>query len=168
MDFDRWLQRFVTAMEKIIFRTALALVVLLFIVQALMINESFRQYMSITDKIEGDPVKENIREAMAKASSGEIRTQEEVTLVLELVDPPQSPFTLYLLVNNKVAAQLGEKDITINVRSGDMLEVVGEVQGGVPVTIRIKEIYGNIKAPRKGDEIKTFGERDLLAWIIPE
>lgn len=168
MDFDRWLQRFVTAMEKIVFRTALALVVLLFIVQALMVNESFRQYMSVTDKIEGDPVKEYVREAMAKASSGEIRAEEEVILVLELVDPPQSPFTLYLLVNNKVAAQLGEKDITIKVRSGDMLEVVGEVQGSTPVTIRIKEIYGNIKAPRKGDEIKTFGERDLLAWIIPE
>lgn len=165
MDFDRWLQRFVTAIEKIIFRTALALVVLLFIVQALLMNGNLRQYLSITDKIEGQPVKEEIQEVMA-VPAGEL--QEEVTLVLELIDPPKSPFTLYLLINNKVAAQFGKENICINVRPGDMLEVLGEVPGNVPATIRIKEIYGNIKAPRKGHEIKTFGERDLLAWIIPE
>ena len=38
MDFDRWLQRFVTAVEKVIFRIALTLVVALFIVQAMLMN----------------------------------------------------------------------------------------------------------------------------------
>ncbi|RJX23672.1 MAG: hypothetical protein C4554_10385 [Dethiobacter sp.] len=171
MDFDRWLQRFVTAIEKIIFRVALALVVLLFIVQAMLINGNLRLFLSKTDRMEGKPVLQNIQDVMGRKITGAERpvspAHEEITLVLELRSPPGISCNLFLLVNNQVAGQFGEENISITVQPGDLLEVIGEVSGETPAAIRVVEVYGKLKAPGKGHEIKTFGERDLLAWIIP-
>ena len=55
MNFDRWLQRFVTRGEKILFRLTLAFVVLLFIVQAVLMEEDFRHIFSKTEQLEGKP-----------------------------------------------------------------------------------------------------------------
>jgi len=134
-------------------------------------NGNLRLFLSKTDKVEGKPVLQNIQDVMGRKMTGEKRpvapVQEETTLVLELKSPPGTPCKLFLLVNNQVAGQFGEENIYITVQPGDLLEVIGEVTGDMPATITVVEIYGKLKAPERGHEIKTFGERDLLAWIIP-
>jgi len=63
--------------------------------------------------------------------------------------------------------QFGDDYLYVTVEPGDLLEVVGEVPGNIPATIRVVQVLGTLKAPAEGDEIHTFGERDLLAWIVP-
>lgn len=171
MDFDRWLQRFVTAVEKVIFRIALTLVVALFIVQAMLMNGNLRQFLSKTDRAEGTPVEQDVQDVMGRRTSGgtllDDPVQDEIAVVLKLEEPPGNACTLYLLVNNQVVGQLGEENLYVNVQPGDLLEVIGEVPGDIPATIRVIEVYGKLQAPEEGYEIQTFGERDLLAWIVP-
>lgn len=170
MDFDRWLQRFVSKIEKILFRGALVFVVLLFVVQALMTEESIRRYLSTTDYLEGKPLSENIQEAFSKNLIEEEKFSEAAkayAVVLEAVHPAGSEQELFILLNGKVAGELGDIPLTLPVTPGDMLEVVGTVTGGTPAIIRIKEVHGGLSEPLPGYEIHTFGERELLGWIIP-
>ncbi|MDO9535935.1 MAG: hypothetical protein Q7J85_11540 [Bacillota bacterium] len=169
MDFDKWLQRFVTSVEKIIFRLALVLVVLLFIVQALLMDADSRLFLSTTDKLEGSPVLENIQDVMGRRVSNDLPpvVQEETALVLELLSPPNVNTELFLLVNGSPVAQLGEANIYVTVKAGDMLELTGSVPGDIPAVVRVVNVHGKLKTPEKGHEVTTFGENELLAWIIP-
>lgn len=173
MDFDKWLQRFVTNLEKIIFRTALAFVVLLFVVQAMLLNENLRVLFSKTDQLEGKPL-ENARDVFGGIITGEeqpalsLKQEKEINLELIMVPPPDVLPELFLLLNNEIVGSWQENEkLQVNVKPGDLLEVVGEVPGDIPATIKVTEIYGKLKAPERGHTIQTFGEREFLAWIIP-
>ncbi len=173
MGFDKWLQRFVTNMEKIIFRTTLIFVVLLFIVQAMLLNGDLRTIFSKTDQLEGKPLgstqdvfsRKVIEKEQAALSP---RGKEEASLELALIPPPDIFPELFLLLNNEIVGSWQKNNnLRVNVRPGDLLEIAGEVPGGIPATIEVVEVYGNLKAPKKGYAIQTFGEREFLAWIIP-
>jgi len=170
MDFDRWLQRFVSKIEKFLFRGALVFIVMLFVVQALMTEESIRRYLSTTDYLEGKPLAENVQEAFSKSLSEQEKYPEaaqEYSVVIEAVRPPGPAQEIFILLNGKVAGELKEKPLTLFVTPGDMLEAVGTVTGGTPAVVRIKEVHGGLSEPLPGYEIHTFGERELLGWIIP-
>jgi len=168
MDFDKWLQRFVTGVEKIIFRLALVLVVLLFVVQALLMDGDSRLFLSTTDKLEGTPVLENIQDVIGRSVANDLPpVLEETALTLELLPPPNTKPELYLLINGNPVAQLGETNIYVTVEAGDMLELSGNVPGDIPAVVRVVSVQGKLKAPEEGHEVTTFGEKELLAWIIP-
>lgn len=176
MDFDKWLQRFVTKVEKIIFRLALGLVVLLFLVQALLIGDDARLFLSKTDQLEGIPIADSIQDVIGRGileeetetlPAIEEKTDEETALVIRLIPPEGISIKLYLQVNNRIAAQFGETDIYIPVEPGDLLELIGDVPGNTPAIIKIVKVYGDLQAPEEGYEVTTFGEKELLAWIIP-
>ncbi len=172
MDFDKWLQRFVTGTEKFVFRIALTFVVLLFVVQAVLLNDDLRVLLSKTDQLEGQPLAE-AQDVIGRKMTGGIpsysREQEkEIVLELALLPPPAVSPELFLLLNNEIAGSFREgHNLKIKVQPGDLLEVLGEVAGDIPATVRVVGIDGKIEAPEIGFEIKTFGERELLAWIIP-
>ncbi|NLJ55960.1 MAG: hypothetical protein GX334_02795 [Firmicutes bacterium] len=172
MDFDKWLQRFVTGTEKFIFRIALSFVVLLFVVQAMLLNSDLRTLLSKTDQLEGQPLAEAqdvIGRKMAVGIPPYSHEQvEEIVLELALLPPPGVSPELSLLLNNEIVGSFREgHNLKICVQPGDLLEVLGEVSGDVPATIKVVAVNGDLEAPKKGFEIKTFGERELLAWIIP-
>ena len=168
MDFDKWLQRFVSGVEKIIFRLALVLVVLLFVVQALLMDGDSRLFLSTTDKLEGTPVLENIQDVIGRSVANDLPpAQDEIALVLELLSPPNVNTEIFLLINGSPVAQLGEKNIYVTVQAGDMLELTGSVPGDIPAVVRVVNVHGKLKAPEKGHEVTTFGENELFAWIIP-
>lgn len=171
MNFDKILQRFVTRAEKIIFRVTLALLVLLFVVQALYLNEEFRPFLSVTDRLEGKPLSEDVRDVLGGRTEREgtpgTEHHVEAALVLELIPPPGNSPELYLLVNGRVKGRFGTEPFYVSVSAGDMLEVMGHVPGNEPAVIRVVEVKGNLKAPEAGYLIKSFGDRELLSWIVP-
>ncbi|MGI6328294.1 MAG: hypothetical protein ACOX1I_04990 [Dethiobacteria bacterium] len=174
MDFDKWLERFVTKVEKIVFRLALGMVVLLFLIQALLMEDDARLFLSKTQQFEGIPVMENIQDVIGKKVVEEkaspvitAEKAEEKALVLRLLPPEGVSIELFLQVNNRIAAQFGDADIYVRVEAGDILELVGEVPGNTPATVKIVKVYGDLRAPEEGLEVYSFGEKELLAWIIP-
>lgn len=173
MDFDKWLQRFVTKVEKIIFRLALGLVVLLFLVQAFLMEDDARLFLTKTDQLEGIPVMDSIQDVLGRGMLKEEtrpaikEKDEETALAIKLIPPEGVSVKLYLQVNNRIAAQLGETDIYVPVKPGDLLELVGNVPGNTPARVKIVKVYGDLQAPEEGCEVTTFGEKELLAWIIP-
>ena len=169
MDYDKWLQRFTSKVERIVYRVTLLFVVLLFLVQAVLLNDYFRPYLSYTDRFEGRPLLEDLQEVIAETvERGTINGFEEPAVLLELIPPPDSPYPdLTLIVNGKPYAPFTEENIYLPVSPGDLLEVDGNIYGSNPAVIRIAEVYGDLQAPEKGLEIVTFGEKELVSWIIP-
>ncbi len=175
MDFDKWLERFVTKVEKIIFRLALGMVVLLFLIQALLTDDDARLFLSKTQQFEGIPVVKNIQDAGGEKTVEEktspvstaIKADEEKALVLRLLPPEGVAIELFLQINNRIAAKLGETDIYVAVEEGDILELVGKVPGNTPAAVKVVKVYGGLRAPEEGLEVYSFGEKELLAWIIP-
>ncbi|MEW5922085.1 MAG: DUF5359 family protein [Bacillota bacterium] len=169
MDYDKWLQRFTTRVERFVFRFTLIVVVLLFLVQAVLMNDHLRPYLSYTDQFEGRALQEDLQKVIAgKVEQGKSQGLEEPAVLLELIPPPgEKPPDLTLFVNGKPYAPLGEERLYLPVSAGDLLEVAGHVYGSKPAIVRIAETHGNLQAPTKGSEIFTFGEKELVAWIIP-
>jgi hypothetical protein len=169
MDYDKWLQRFTSRIERIVYRLTLLFVVLLFLVQAVLLNDYLRPYISYTDRFEGKALLEDLQKVIAgNVGVGEINRFEEPALLLELIPPPgEIPPDLTVIVNGKPQAQLSGDKLYLPVSPGDLLEVEGFVYGSNPAVIRIADVYGELQAPQKGREITTFGEKELVAWIIP-
>jgi len=163
MDFDRWLQRFVSRIEKFLFRGTLLFIVFLFVVQALMTQNTIRQLFSTTDQFEGRPLIEEVQEAFGRS----IIEENRYAVLIEAVYPPGNAQTLIILQNGKVSGELTDEPLRLAVNPGDMLEVFGSVAGGTPAVVRVKKVEGSLSQPLPGYEIATFGERELLAWIIP-
>ncbi len=169
MDYDKWLQRFTSRVERIVYRLTLLFVVLLFLVQAVLLNDYLRPYLNYTDRFEGRALLEDLQKVIAENVEGvKINGFEEPAVLLELIPPPgEIPPDLTVIVNGKPHALLGEEKLYLPVSPGDLLEVEGYVYGSNPAVIRIAEVYGELQAPQKGREIITFGEKELVAWIIP-
>ncbi len=169
MDYDKWLQRFTSRVERIVYRMTLVFVVLLFFVQAVLLNDYLRPYLNYADRFEGSVLFEDLQKVIAgNVGTGELSSFEETAVLLELIPPPDqiSP-ELTVTVNGKPRALLGDEKLYLPVSPGDLLEVEGYVYGSLPAVIRIADIYGELQAPQKGREITTFGEKELVAWIIP-
>lgn len=171
MDYDKWLQRFTTKVERIVFRFTLIVVVLLFLVQAVMMNDQLRPLLSYTDRLEGTALKEELQKVISgRLEQVESDTMEEKPAVLiELIPPAgEKPPDLTLFLNGKPYFSMGEEILYLPVTAGDLLEVAGQVYGNNPAKVRIVDVYGNLQAPVKGREILTFGDKELIAWIIPK
>ncbi len=171
MDYDKWLQRFTSRVERIAYRLTLLFVVLLFLVQAVLLNDYLRPYLNYTDRYEGRALLEDLQKVISRnVIMDEIITESaETALLLELIPPPgEIPPELTVIVNGKPHALLGGEQLYLPVSPGDLLEVEGYVYGSNPAVIRIAEVYGELQAPQKGREITTFGEKELVAWIIPQ
>ena len=167
MDFDRFLGRFVTRMEKIMFRLVLVMLAALFVIQAVLINEDYRSLLNNTESFEGEPLNQEIQDVFGQTSpQGITHVGEEVFLTIELIPPFEVDPELFLLVNNRVVGRLGEHPLNISASPGDMLEVFGDVPGENPAIVRIIDVRGKVDSPEAGDEITTFGDRELLAWIV--
>lgn len=171
MDYDKWLQRFTGKLERVVFRFTMILVVLLFVVQAILLNNYLLPYLGYNAHIERNEIIEDIQKVISgRIEEEEAITTEEQAIVIELIPPPgEAQPELFLLVNGEPYAALisGEK-LYLPVSPGDLLEVSGNVYGTEPAIIRIADVYGKLQAPQKGKEIITFGEKELIAWIIPK
>ena len=171
MDYDKWLQRFTGRLERVVFRFTMILVVLLFVVQAILLNNYLLPYLGYNAHIERNAIIEDIQKVISGSiEEEEAITTEEQAIELELIPPPgEVQPELFLLVNGEPYAALisGEK-LYLPVSPGDLLEVSGNVYGTEPAIIRIADVYGKLQAPQKGKEIITFGEKELIAWIIPK
>ena len=171
MDYDKWLQRFTGRLERVVFRLTMILIVLLFVVQAVILNDYLRPYLGNNDQFEDNAIMDDIQKVISgSVEQGYNFTIEEQAIVLELIPPPgEMQPELYLLVNGEpYTALLSGERLYLPVSPGDLLEVSGNVYGTKPAIIRIADVYGKLQAPQKGKEIITFGEKELIAWIIPK
>ncbi len=169
MDYDKWLQRFASRIESFVFRFVLSLIVLLFVVQAVLMNDYLRPLLGYTDQLEGKVLHEELQKVIAgRVEQTRKQPLEEMAVVIELIPPAEEKLPeLTIFVNGTPRATLGRETIYLPVAAGDLLEVGGQVYGSKPATIRIVDVRGDLLAPVKGSEMLTFGEKELIAWIIP-
>ena len=169
MDYDKWLQRFTGSVERIVYRLTLAFVVILFLAQAVLLNDHLRPYLNYTDRFEGRALLEDLQKVIAgNVGRSESNGFKEMAVLLELIPPPgEAPPDLTIIVNGVPQAYLGEEKLYLPVLPGDLIEVEGYVYGNTPAVIRISDVYGDLRAPQEGREIITFGDKELVTWIIP-
>ncbi len=168
MDFDNFLGRFVTRMEKILFRLVLVMLAVLFVIQAVLANEEYRQYFNQTEALESKPIIQEVQDVIGRTVTPKnILPGQEIVVTIQLVSPPEVVPELFLLINSRVAGKLGELPLEVTVMPGDRLEVFGDVPGNEPAKVKIIHIQGEVDVPKTGDFITTFGDREALAWIVP-
>ncbi len=96
--------------EKILFLSCVAAFLLLIIIQTAMLSPSLTAFVESQNRLEGQPL--GVEEYLF----------EEGTISLQLVDA-QCRYDLKVLVNGDEAAVFSEKNVTIKVRDGDVVEL---------------------------------------------
>ena len=172
MDFDKLLQRFASRVEKLLFRAALIFVVLLFIVQAVFIEErdNIISFLEETQPTKKETSKEEVEEVMAHNTfepGPNSELEDEVKLVLEIIPPRGKSPELFLMVNKEVKGELEPGKSYINVDTGDKLEIKSGRKFDLPVLVRIIEVHGDVSSPTEGKFIWSFGEKEELTSVEP-
>lgn len=169
MDYDKLLQRFTGRLEQIVFRITLFFVVVVFIAQAVLLNYNLGPYLNSGEGFEGMGLLGELQQVIGgRLERDEASAAMEQAVLIELITPPGEPAPrLTLLVNGKAYSSIDEAELYVPVSPGDLLEVEGYVYGSQPAVVRIAEVYGELQKPQKGWEITTFGDRELISWILP-
>ncbi|MEN6351790.1 MAG: hypothetical protein ABFD08_20690 [Syntrophomonas sp.] len=147
------MQRFFDKMEKILIRSIVLGLVVLVVVQGLMTKEPWRIYLSWGEKMEGQSIG-------LPASSQKSDSLTAANKVKSKLNSPQSQLTLSLekfsslpeasiLVNGKKKADFTNKEVNIEVKAGDVLEIDSSLYN-FPVDYQISKISNNLAYPDQG------------------
>ena len=170
MDFDKLLQRFTSRAEKYLFRAALVFVVLLFVVQALFLEErdNILSFFDEKKHTKDDPSPKKVEEVMARNTvdpGREPMVKDDIKLILEIIPPQGKDPELLLVLNKKVKGVLKPGKSYIKVDTGDELAIKSESKFDFPVLVRIIEVHGDISSPTEGEFIWNFGEKEELTKV---
>ena len=89
MDYDKWLQRFTGRSERVVFRLTMILIVLLFVVQAVLLNDYLRPYLGNNVHYKDNAIMDDIQKVISgNVEQGYNFIIEEQAIVLELIPPP--------------------------------------------------------------------------------
>ena len=102
MDYDKWLQRFTGSVERIVYRLTLAFVVILFLAQAVLLNDHLRPYLNYTDRFEGRALLEDLLRFIMRDEFRRIEVMEPSTLVLNSRDVEKLLFRINEIMRKKI------------------------------------------------------------------
>lgn len=163
---NKQLKRFFDYVEGYLFYFTICFIILLVVIQAVMVRDDVRQYLSRVDMLEGEPyfyvIEDEEDGDLSERPAGEF-TDSYLSLTLK-ISPPEARLTV--LVNGAERGVLQDRPLTVSVEAGDLIEVEGET-GGDPAIVIISDTEG-LKQPGIGEEITVFGENELIGWAVPE
>jgi len=129
------------SVEKILFLAFIAVFSVMLIVQAAMVRPDVRAFLNIDQGLEGT------------ALGAEEYLYKEGDLGLELLDSEGNP-DLRVMVNGDEVAAFTNKNLTLKVKDGDVVEIDGSsVQDGAEVEIASKS--DNINSECVGKKVKV-------------
>jgi len=160
--FSQWAER----VERSLIRFVILLSIVVVVSQGLLSHEKLRLFLSYPDQLEGTAFKEEAKTAFSPAASekpaGEKQSREGL-LAITCVTGPRYP-QVKILINGKVAGDLGRGSIALPVREGDLVEIDGTGYQAV-LTFRLTGVSDNISEPRVGTEVVTHQSIERLGRV---
>lgn len=138
--------------ERLIIRAAVAGMIALMVFQFVMLNDTARVFLNYATTLEGGALEEtqmHVREG-------------SVYVMLENENPmPEAK----LLLNGEPAGVFNKREIQVNVRNNDVLELDASKCGGEFVHICIVGISDNVELPRVGQRVKAKNRIELISRV---
>jgi hypothetical protein len=146
--------------EKILLRILVFCFIALIVAQSLLTSDPMRFYLSWAERIEGEPLQE-----WSGSSSSVVDSQSGLFahVTLELKDY-SSLAKANLLVNQKKVADFRQKQITIRILPGDIIEIDGSFYNQ-PINFEITKISPNIIESSFQKQIRTNSNVVLVGKV---
>ncbi|MDP2857959.1 MAG: hypothetical protein Q8P50_08285 [Bacillota bacterium] len=147
------------ALDKFLLRFAAISLALLFASQALLLNPSIRRMVSLVDRLEGEPL------AVARRIDPEPKPplpRLAGTFTIQLEN--STGRTAVLLLNGEEVATFEKGIVTVEVRSGDLVEVDGGLFAR-EMRFRVTQASKGMVAPFSGQLLTTKGTIEILARV---
>jgi hypothetical protein len=153
--FEKWFSKATQRFEKALLKLGVLMLLLLFLAQFLLTNDTIRSIINPIERLEGEPIEQVFLPEYTDI-------QESIRIELELEGQAQA--LVKVLVNKTEVTAFTEQRVVLEVHEGDMIEIDGqEVEDAV--TIRIMAVHGPLKTPLVGHSVTTFGTNELLGWV---
>lgn len=149
---DGMVKKFVNRVEKGLIRIVVMGVVFMVIVQALMTQEQYRIYLSWGEKLEGQSINYPVsvtQPAESEPSSSPMKSSQAVMNIS--IDVFSSLPKAIVLVNGKPAGNFSNRDVSIKLKDGDVVEIDSRYYN-FPINYRIISISDNLAYPDKEKE----------------
>ncbi|NLW90640.1 MAG: hypothetical protein GXY34_03450 [Syntrophomonadaceae bacterium] len=131
--------------ERYLIRFILITLVSVIVIQGLMTRDSFRLYLSWSERMEGQGIYYPVsRENVSEKLPGKIQSPQ-ASLVISIESFSSLPMA-DLLVNGRRCKTFENKDVKITVKAGDRLEI-DSTRYSFPVKYRIKAVSQNVGFP---------------------
>ncbi len=152
-------RRSLDSLDRFAFRFAAVSLALLFVSQALLLNPSIRRAVSLVDRLEGEPLTVARRiepepKPSAPRLSGSFTIQMENNVSKAAV----------LLLNGQEIATFEKGLVTVEVRSGDLIEIDGG-QAAREMRFKVTQASKGMLAPFPGQVVTTKGTIEILARV---
>ncbi|NLC12315.1 MAG: hypothetical protein GX767_08715 [Firmicutes bacterium] len=175
MNFKQ-LAKLVLGFEKFLLQAALILIVILFVGQVLLTHEGVRTILSKVDQLEGDKVEINTyQDVMTRDVIAQNTHREpDYYIILEVLSSESGEMALAegefleICINEEPAATIETENesVLLAVNPGDLITIEGHLDKKKPAIISIKDIHDGLLHPHKGYSIYTFGEGEILGWVV--
>ncbi len=154
------MKQFIDKMEKYLIRFIVLGVILLVVGQGLMTRDSMRLFLSWGERMEGQTVEFPV-------STGESALEDDTTAMVESphalvvlsIEKYSSLPKAYVLVNDEQRDAFLEKELTLKLMAGDVVEIDSSYYN-FPIEFKVEKVSENLAFPRK-DEIYT-GNHDIV------
>jgi len=142
---DERIISFIEGLEKLLLKLVVLGVLLLIVVQIFMTGDSFRYYLSGTERMEGRPIPVGV-EAAATAD----KVHPMTTITFKLRDFAAAP-KVDLKVNGRAVAKFKNGEVTVAVDDGDLIELDGGFYTH-QLVFAVKATSGPVSYPKIGQE----------------
>ncbi|MGI6698085.1 MAG: hypothetical protein GX918_05765 [Clostridiales bacterium] len=143
---------FALKIERLIIRAAVIGMIVLMVFQFVMLNDTARVFLNYATTLEGGPLEET--QMHVKVGS--------VYVMLENEDPmPEAK----LLLNGEPAGAFNRREIQVNVRNNDVLELDASMYDDEFVHICIVGISDKVELPRVGQRVKAKNRIELISRV---
>lgn len=152
-------ERLTGSLDKFLFRFVAISLALLFASQALLLNPSFRRMVSLVDRLEGEPL------TVARRIDPEPKPplpRLSGTLTIQMENGTSR--SAVLLLNGEEVSTFEKGILTVEVRSGDLVEIDGGLAAR-EMRFRVTQASKGMVAPFSGQVLTTKGTIEILARV---
>ena len=156
------MRKWAEKIEKFLIRFVVLTMVAIVVVQGLMTHEPYRLYLSLGERLEGvrleQPVIKNTEVKKTLVDSSQ-------TFIIISMEQFSSLPEAVLLVNDKKVASFQQKEITLNVSAGDMVEIDSSYYN-FPVDYHITAVSENMSFPEAGKKYTGNSSIVMIGKVI--
>lgn len=139
-------------LERLILKAVISGIILLIIFQAIMLNDTARVFLNYTTRLEGDSLQE----------TGLLSAKGKIIVKLENQELCSDAL---LLVNGEPAARFDKREIEVQVKNNDLIEIDTSRVKNQIIYFTVVGISDNVLEPSIGTRIKAKNKIEVISRI---
>lgn len=165
------MKRFIEKLEKFLIRAIILVVLLIVVVQGVMTKDSWRFYLSLGERLEGQSI-EFLANSLPTANSDNNASLNSHTtpqspstkITLQVEGFSSLPYAI-IMVNGEERAKFLNGEVALELNAGDQLEIDSSYYN-YPLNFIVKDCSPNLAYPEKGQVFNSEQSIAVLGKII--